>query len=183
LGIEHREIDCGFDVLDRRIILGVEMMGILHCHDRGLAATLYARMVQIDPPVPRQLAKLLKRFRPRKKHRVTEMEAALPIGEYLIEEQPLIDFMTVFLGLNVGRLPCHAVGRRAKARHLFGDRKGQIFDAPESMKIIGQITVDSFRMDRKKGDARLSRLLKDDLNFRLLRSGPISPRRHLIELR
>jgi hypothetical protein len=88
-------------------------------------------MVEIDSPVSLQLIQFLESLLSRQQHRVAKVTTACLIAKHVVEEQSLIDLVTVFLCLNERGFLGEARGGRAKTGDLLASQNRQFFDPAE----------------------------------------------------
>ena len=82
-----------------RIVLGVEEALVGQQQHGRLALALDPGEAEIELAVAQELGQRLGRFLARQQHGVAEMQAALGVGQELVEQDALVDLAAVLVGL------------------------------------------------------------------------------------
>ena len=90
--VEERDVDGDLERLERRLVLGIQEAGIVHCHHHSASLALHACAREIEPAPPLEFGEARSRMRMRQQHRVAKMAARHGIGEHGGKEEPLVDF-------------------------------------------------------------------------------------------
>ncbi len=78
-----------------------------------------------------ELVQFLEGLLSRKQHRVAKVTTACLVAKHVVEEQSLIDLVTVFLSLNERGFLGEAQGGRAKTGDLLASQNRQFFNPAE----------------------------------------------------
>ena len=155
--IEQGEIDRGLEAVQARFILGVEKTGIAHRQKRDSLAPLDASPFERDTAVADKLRQEIERFRLRQQHRMAEVFAGDGIAEKTVQQQSLIDFVTVLLGLHEGLLARQRLRVRDEAGRLQRRGGDEFVDAREAAPVVGEPIIEFTAMRVQEIDARRSR--------------------------
>ncbi|MBK8007470.1 MAG: hypothetical protein IPK23_02720 [Rhizobiales bacterium] len=133
-------------------------------------------MLELDFAVSLQLIEFFQRFFSWQQHCVAQVAATIRIRQDPVEEEPLIELMTVLLGLYERVFLGDGCRIRTKARNLLRCRQSQMLYALKAPQIIRECAINRSDVGVEKNQALSTGFREYFFGLGLLRLSPASAR-------